>query len=65
MHKYTFKMIEIQDDTVSGCANNRKIVYETEIDDCDIWEVPLKSFVDFLSSVYGYDISEQSLLKLI
>ena len=63
MHKYTFKMIEVQHDTVSGCPNNRKIVYETEIDDCDIWEVPLKSFVDFLSSVYGYDISEQITLS--
>jgi len=56
-------MIEVQDDTVSGCANNRKIVYQADFDDCDIWEAPLKAFVDFLSSVYGYDISEQITLK--
>ena len=63
MHKYTFKMIEVQDDTVSGCANNRKIVYQADFDDCDIWEAPLKAFVDFLSSVYGYDISQQITLS--
>ena len=63
MHKYTFKMIEIQDDIVGGCANNRKITYQADFDDCEIWEAPLKAFVDFLSSVYGYDISEQITLS--
>jgi hypothetical protein len=52
-------MIEIQDDTVSGCANNRKVTYQADFDDCEIWETPLKAFVDFLSAIYGYDISEQ------
>jgi len=58
MHKYTFKMIEVQDDTVSGCANNRKVTYQADFDDCEIWETPLKAFSDFLSAIYGYDISE-------
>ena len=59
MNKYEFKITEQFNDTgYDGVPNNRVLSYEAEFHEEDSWEVPLKSFVDFLSSFYGYDISE-------
>jgi hypothetical protein len=64
MHKYTFKFEEYED-FVDGFANNREIKYSADFDPFDTWEAPLKSFLDFLSSVYGYDISESITLHTV
>ena len=59
MNKYEFKITEQFSDTgYDGVPNNRVLSYEAEFHEEDSWEVPLKSFVDFLSAFYGYDISE-------
>ena len=58
MNKYEFKITEqFQDDVMSGYPNNRVLTFEGEFTEDATWEVPLKSFVDFLSAWYGYDIS--------
>ena len=59
MNKYEFKITEQFTDTgYDGIPNNRVLSFEGEFHEEDSWEVPLKSFVDFLSSFYGYDISD-------
>ena len=59
MNKYEFKITEqFNDKGYDGCPNNRVLTYEAEFIEEEGWEVPLKAFVDFLSSFYGYDISE-------
>jgi hypothetical protein len=58
VNKYEFKITEqFQDDVKSGYPNNRVLTFEGEFSEDATWEVPLKSFVDFLSAWYGYDIS--------
>ena len=59
MNKYEFKITEKFNDTgYDSVPNNRVLTYEAEFLEEESWEVPLKAFVDFLSSFYGYDISE-------
>ena len=65
MSKYTFSFTENDDFMCEECANNRKITYEADFDSAVIWEAPLKSFLDFLGSVYGYDISEHITVSTI
>lgn len=58
MNKYEFKITEqFEDEGMHGYANNRVLTFEAEFTEDATWEVPLKSFVDFLSAWYGYDIS--------
>lgn len=58
MNKYEFKITEQFEDEVSGnYPSNRVLTFEAEFAEDATWEVPLKSFVDFLSAWYGYDIS--------
>lgn len=64
MNKYTFRFEEYED-FVEGFANNRNIEYSADFDPFDTWEAPLKAFTDFLSAVYGYDISESITLHTI
>lgn len=63
MSKYRFEYMEFDEEICHGVANNRTITFEAQFDECEQWEVPLKSFVDFLSSIYGYDISDQITLE--
>ena len=59
MNKYEFKITEqFEDEVVGDYPSNRVLSFEGEFAECVSWEVPLKSFVDFLSAWYGYDISE-------
>ena len=58
MNKYEFKITEqFQDEVVGDYPSNRVLSFEAEFPEESTWEVPLKSFVDFLSAWYGYDIS--------
>ena len=60
MNKYEFKITEqFNDKGYDNVPNNRVLSYEAEFIEEESWEVPLKAFVDFLSSFYGYDISER------
>jgi hypothetical protein len=45
--------------------NNRVLTFEAEFTEDATWEVPLKSFLDFLSAWYGYDISDSIHLESI
>jgi hypothetical protein len=66
VNKYEFKITEqFQDDVMSGYPNNRVLTFEGEFTEDATWEVPLKSFVDFLSAWYGYDISDSIHLESI
>jgi hypothetical protein len=59
VNKYEFKITEQFEDEVSGYyPSNRVLSFEGEFAECVSWEVPLKSFVDFLSAWYGYNISD-------
>jgi hypothetical protein len=59
VNKYEFKITEQFDsEGFSETANNRILSFEGEFCEEVSWEVPLKSFVDFLSSWYGYDIAD-------
>jgi hypothetical protein len=59
VNKYEFKITEqFQDEVVGDYPSNRVLSFEGEFSEESTWEVPLKSFVDFLSAWYGYDISE-------
>jgi hypothetical protein len=64
MHK--FKIVYEEDDVLcGGCLNDRKLVSTFTTYPDDTWDVPLKGFTDFLSNIYGYNISEQVYLKTI
>jgi hypothetical protein len=58
MHKYTFNFEEKDEIDVPGYPITRDFQHTITINSDEAWEVPLKSFVTFLSSIYGYDISE-------
>ena len=59
MNKYEFRITEQFEDEVGGdYPSNRVLSFEGEFCEDVSWEVPLKSFVDFLSAWYGYDISD-------
>jgi hypothetical protein len=64
MHKYTFKFEETDEINVPGFPTTRDFKHEITIDSAEAWEVPLKAFVDLLSSIYGYDISESITLDV-
>ena len=60
MNRYTLKFEEL-DGGEPGCGytSNRTFVHTFYVDDTDVWDVPLKGLTDFLSAIYGYDISNQ------
>jgi hypothetical protein len=58
MAKYIFKYDDEGEDAVEGFPLRKQFTHEVTIAEGETWEVPLRSFTDFLSSVYGYDISE-------
>jgi hypothetical protein len=58
MSKYIFKYDDEGEDAVEGFPLRKQFTHEVTIAEGETWEVPLRSFTDFLSSVYGYDISE-------
>lgn len=62
-NKYEFKVTEQEDDIIEGVANNRVITFSFEVDSTENWSVPLASFTDFLSSMYGYNIRDSIILK--
>jgi hypothetical protein len=62
-NKYEFKVTEQDDDIIGGVANNRVITFSFEVDSTDVWAVPLASFVDFLGSMYGYNIRDSIIIK--
>lgn len=58
MNRYTLKFEELDGgEPAPGYASNRTFVHTFYVDDADVWDVPLKGLTDFLSAVYGYDIS--------
>jgi hypothetical protein len=62
-NKYEFKVTEQDDDIIEGVANKRVITFSFEVDSADVWAVPLASFVDFLGSMYGYNIRNSIIIK--
>jgi hypothetical protein len=58
MAKYVFKYDDEGEDHVEGFPLRKQFTHEVTVYESETWEVPLRSFVDFLSSVYGYDISQ-------
>jgi hypothetical protein len=58
MHRYTFNFEEYGEEDVPGYPTTREFEHSITLDSASSWDVPLKSFVTFLSSVYGYDIAE-------
>jgi hypothetical protein len=64
MHK--FKVVYEEDDSLcGGCLNERKLVSTFTTYSDDTWDVALKGFTDFLSHIYGYDISDKIYLKTV
>jgi hypothetical protein len=58
MAKYIFKYDDEGEEAVDGFPLRKQFTHEITIAEAEVWEVPLRSFVDFLSSIYGYDVSE-------
>lgn len=48
-----------RDQTDDLFAVEDTITRDLTYNDCITWDVVLRDFIDFLSSVYGYDIGEQ------
>jgi hypothetical protein len=65
MHKYTFNFEEYDEIDVPGYPVTRDFEHRITVDSASSWDVPLKSFVTFLSSVYGYDISESITIDVL
>jgi hypothetical protein len=59
---YVFNFHEAEDD-LAGFPKSRDIRYSAAIHRDDPWTVPLKQFVQFLSSIYGYNISDKIIVK--
>jgi hypothetical protein len=60
MNKYTLKFEELDGgEPTTGYASNRTFIHTFFVDDADVWDVPLKGLTDFLSAIYGYDVSEK------
>lgn len=60
MNRYTLKFEELDGgEPAPGYASNRTFIHTFYVDDADVWDVPLKGLTDFLSAIYGYDISNQ------
>lgn len=65
MHKYTLNFEEYDEIDVPGYPTTREFQHKITIDSAEPWEVPLKSFVSMLSSIYGYDISENITIETL
>lgn len=65
MHKYTFNFEEYDEIDVPGYPVTRDFEHRITLDSDSSWDVPLKSFVTFLSSIYGYDISESITIDVL
>ena len=66
MNRYTLKFEELDGgEPAPGYASNRTFVHTFIVDDADVWDVPLKGLTDFLSAIYGYDISEKIIVETI
>jgi len=58
INNYEFIFREREED-LPGFPVARHIRYCADINQDETWTVPLKEFVLFLSSIYGYDIREK------
>ena len=59
---YTFQYHSAFDEN-SGEYPNQTVASKTiSVDDCSAWPTILREFTNFLSGIYGYDISDQVLL---
>lgn len=61
-NRYVFEFREAEDD-LAGFPSTRNIRYSADIHRDDPWTVPLKQFLQFLSSIYGYTISDKVIVK--
>ena len=63
-HQYTFHYNSAYEEAASGSypvqTNASKSI---AVDDCSAWPVVLREFTNFLSGIYGYDISSQVFLQ--
>jgi len=62
INNYEFIFREKEDD-LAGFPASRHIRYCADIHADEPWSVPLKEFVSFLGSIYGYDIREKIIIK--
>lgn len=59
MSNYTFSYFSgNQDDCEGEFPRAKSINTNVEFDDASAWDAVLREFLDFLSSIYGYDISK-------
>jgi hypothetical protein len=62
INNYEFIFREKEED-LPGFPVARHIRYCADIHADEPWSVPLKEFVSFLGSIYGYDIREKIIIK--
>ena len=62
VNSYEFVFREREED-LPGFPVARHIRYCADINQDETWSVPLKEFVAFLSSIYGYDIRPKIVIK--
>lgn len=60
VHNYSFSYsYDDGSDAIDGYPIKKSIQTSVTINEAETWDVPLAEFVDFLSQVYGYDISDK------
>lgn len=66
MNKYTFNFREVGyvdednfDEASYAYGENREVNYSVDVSSDAQWSAVLRNFLNFLSSVYGYDISDK------
>ncbi len=60
VHNYSFSYsYDDGTEAIDGYPIKKSVLTSITINDTEAWDVPLAEFVDFLSQVYGYDISEK------
>lgn len=56
---YAFSFRDDYNEEIDNVFGQRTITTSVTIDDCAQWSAVLKHFIEFLSHVYGYDISDK------
>ena len=60
-NRYTFSYSEGENHPCSYTYRDKEAEMSFEVEDSAQWEVPLREFCNFLSSIYGYDIASKVL----
>ena len=60
-YTFTYNEFKYETDIHPEVHENKQAQMSIDVSDSSHWEVPLREFCNFLSSIYGYDIASKVL----